>query len=159
MKSADVWRFDPNNPESEPKIQKGVPLELDLEALRTDLLMGADPTQLPLPVLARYLEVNAENTTATFRRIRARFHERLASPWLVLVFAWLAIPFALRVDERGHIAGPAVAAVVTIALFFVLQSVGQTLAREEVLPVGWTPWATMALFGSAAALFLRTGPR
>ena len=77
----------------------------------------------------------------------------------MLVFAWLAIPFAFRVDERGRIAGPAVAAVVTIALFFVAQSIGQTLAREEVLPVGWTPWATMPLASVAAGFALRTGPR
>jgi len=159
INSADVWRFDAHDPESQPRIEKGVSLELDLEALRTDMFLGADPTQLPLPVLARYLEANPNDTSSTLRRIRARFHERLSSPWLVLVFAWLAIPFAFRVDERGRIAGPAVAAVVTIALFFVAQSIGQTLAHEAVLPVGWTPWVTMLLFSIGAAFALRMGPR
>lgn len=157
--SAQIWIFDPKDPERDPIVERDVPLELNIEALRTDLVLGADPMLLPLPVLSRYLDSNPSESTATLRRIRSRYHERLASPWLVLLFAWLAMPFAFYVDERGRIAGPAVAAVATITLFFVVGSAGQTLAQEEIIPVGWTPWITMAIFALLASLGLRLRSR
>ncbi len=72
----------------------------------------------------------------------------------MLVFAWLAIPLALRVDRRGHIAGPAVAAVVVLALYFMTQTAGETLAQQELFPVGVTPWLTMAIFSLMAGILL-----
>lgn len=157
--AATVWRFDPRDPEVDPIVKRDVPLELDFEALRSGLLLGADPMLLPLPVLARYLEKISSENSATLRRVRSRYHERLASPWLVLLFAWLAMPFALYVDERGRIAAPAVAAVATIALFFVIGSAGQTLAQEEIIPIGWTPWFTMGFFALITGLGLRLRSR
>ena len=85
--------------------------------------------------------------------------QRLDPGVWALLFAWLAVPFALRVDGRGHIAGPAVAAVGTISLFYAAQTAGLTLAQRELLPVGVTSWATMALFAVLPILSLRFRPR
>jgi len=156
---ATVWRFDPINAATDPIVQRGVPLSLDLEALQADLLLSADPALLPLPDLAAYLSSDPRSTPSALRRVESRLHERLAKPWLVVLFAWLAVPFALRVDARGHIAGPAVAAVATISLFYAAQTAGRTLAQRELLPVGVTPWATMALFAVLPIVALRFRPR
>ena len=156
---ATVWRFDPINAAADPIVQRGVPLSLDLDALQADLLLSADPALLPLPDLADYLSSDPRSTPSALRRVESRLHERLANPWLVVLFAWLAVPFALRVDGRGHIAGPAVAAVATISLFYAAQTAGLTLAQRELLPVGVTSWATMALFAVLPILSLRFRPR
>ncbi|CAM9754865.1 unnamed protein product, partial [Discosporangium mesarthrocarpum] len=150
-----VWRFDPIDFAANPQVERDVPLLLDHEALQADLLLSADPALLPLPDLAAYLERAPRATPSSLRRVERRLHERLSSPWLVLVFAWLAVPFALRVDGRGRIAAPAISAVVTLSLFYVVQSTGQTLAQRELIPVGVTPWATIALFSVGAALTVR----
>lgn len=150
-----VWRFDPIDFTADPQVERDVPLRLDHEALQADLLLAADPALLPLPDLMAYLDRTPRATPSSLRRVERRLHERLSSPWLVLVFAWLAVPFALRVDARGRIAAPAIGAVVTLSLFYVVQSTGQTLAQREVIPVGVTPWATIALFSIGAALALR----
>ena len=150
-----VWRFDPIDFSADPEVERGVPLLLDHEALQADLLLSADPSLLPLADVRSYLGNAPRATPSSLRRVVRRLHERISSPWLVLVFAWLAVPFALRVDARGRIAAPAVGAVVTLSLFYVTQSAGQTLAQRELIPVGVTPWLTIALFSLGAAIAMR----
>ncbi|MCR9096858.1 MAG: LptF/LptG family permease [bacterium] len=150
-----IWRFDPIDFTADPEVDRDVPLLLDHEALQADLLVAADPALLPLQDLAAYLEDAPRATSSSLRRVERRLHERLANPWLVLVFAWLAMPFAMRVDSRGRIATPAVGAALTLSLFYVVQSAGQTLAQRELIPVGLTPWLTIALLSVGAALALR----
>ena len=56
-------------------------------------------------------------------------------------------------------AEPLMWSVATISLFYAAQTAGQTLAQRELLPVGVTPWATMALFAVLPILPLRFRPR
>lgn len=161
MESAQIWQFDPSVLDRDPIVRRNVPLTLDIDTMSGDTLLAANPALLPLPSLARYLDSHPSDHSSAFRKIRERFNERLARPWLVLVFAWLAIPFALRVDHRGHVASAAVAGVVTLAFFFVAQTAGRTLAQQELIPAGITPWITIATFSllPALALGLRLGRR
>jgi hypothetical protein len=62
------------------------------------------------------------------------------------------MPFALRIDERGQIAGPAAGGVVALGLYFLVENAGKTLAQEALIPVGITPWLTMGLFSILAAI-------
>ena len=110
MESAQVWQFDPSAPDRDPVVQRDVPLTLEIDTIRGDTLLAANPALLPLRSLARYLDSHPSDHSSALRKIRERFHERLSRPWLILVFAWLAIPFALRVDHRGLVASAAVAA-------------------------------------------------
>jgi len=155
IEDASTWQFDPRDPEADPVYTTGTRVELDPAAMNANVLRGADPTHLPIQSLARYLAGEPTDPPSTLRRMRARLHERLASPWLVLVFVWLAIPLGLRVDHRGRVAGPAVAAIVALALFFVAQSAGETLAQQQLFPIGVTPWLNMAVFSVAAGIALR----
>lgn len=152
IEDAYIWRFDPDDIRAAPSLEKSASIVLDLDSLQGDLLLRADPGLLPLPALARYLDGNPEASSSVIRRAQGRYHERLSRPWLVFVFAWLAMPFALRIDERGHFAGPAAGAVVALGLYFLVENAGRTLAQEALIPVGITPWLTMALFSLAAAV-------
>lgn len=155
IQQASIWHFDPADIESQPVLEEGVTLTLDLDTLKGDRLLGADPALLPLPDLARYLKESAPHTSSARRRLENRYHERRANPWLVLLFAWMAIPFALRIDERGHYVRPAIAAVATLGLYFLIESAGRTLTLQELIPAGLTPWVPMGLFAIASALAIR----
>jgi lipopolysaccharide export system permease protein len=159
IQDARIWRFDPRRVEVAPRFEEHATVELDPSSMNAHVLRGADPVHLPIRKLHRYLAAKPTDPPSVLRRMRAQLHERLASPWLVLVFAWLAIPMALRVDQRGHIAGPAVAAVVLLATFFMAQTAGESLAQQELFPVGWTPWLTIATFSLLTGFMLKTRRR
>jgi len=158
LENAAVWSFEPENPTAQPRLEQNVSMALDLDALHGDVLLGADPGMLTLPALAEYLETSTTETSSDRRRLQSLYHERLSRPWLVFVFGWLALPFALRVDERGLIGGPAAAAVATLGAFFLVQSGGMTVSRQELLPIGVTPWLVIALVLLGTAIALRKQP-
>jgi lipopolysaccharide export LptBFGC system permease protein LptF len=157
LEDAKTWTFDPAEPSAEPILTHNPSIELDLDATRDSILLAADPGLLPLPTLFRFLEANSAEASSNLRRLRVQFHDRLSSPWLLMAFAWLALPFAFRVDHRGHFGAPAAAAIATLGLFFLLQSAGTTIARQALLPAGLTPWLSIAVvfFGAAIALARR----
>ena len=155
LENARVWLFDPEDERADPSFESVARLVLDLDALRGDVMLGADPGLLPLRDLAGYLARRADAPASIVRRARARFHERLSSPWLVFVFALGAMPFALRIDGRDRITGPAVAAVVALGLYFLADSAARTLAQQDLAPVAVTPWIVMGLTCAAAALATR----
>ena len=158
LEHAAIWTFDPGEPTAGPRLEENVSMALDLDALDGDVLLGADPGVLPLPALSEYLNANPRESSSNLRRLRSLYHERLSRPWLVIVFGWLALPFALRVDQRGLFGGPAAAAVATLGAFFLAQSAGTTISRQELLPVGLTPWFAIGLVLLGTAIALRRQP-
>lgn len=154
LNSARVWRFNPEDPSRNPEFEELNTVVFDLEALRGDQLLSADPALLPLPDLARVIKAESSLTPSVLRRLQNRYHERLSRPWLVLVFAWLALPFALRVDQRGGFAGPAAGAVAILGAYFLVESAARTLSLQGLVPVGLASWLTMMLFSTLASLAL-----
>jgi lipopolysaccharide export LptBFGC system permease protein LptF len=152
---ARVWTFDPVHPSNPPTFSEDVEIALDLDLMRGDALLGAEPSLLPLPELARYRDAQQEISPSNQRRLTTRFHERLSQPWLVLLFAFLALPFGLSIDQTGRLVRPALGAAGALGLFFLLRSAGTTLAQQELLPVGIAPWLSIGLFTFATALSLR----
>jgi lipopolysaccharide export LptBFGC system permease protein LptF len=155
ISGARVWTFDPEQPAKPPNLSEDVDIALDLDVVRGDALLGAEPSLLSLLDLARYLEVQQEMSPSNQRRLTNQFHERLSQPWLVLLFAFLALPFGLSVDRTGRLVRPALGAASVVGLFFFLRSAGITLAQEEIFPVGLAPWLSMGLFAFGTALALR----
>lgn len=156
---AAVWTFDAQDTAAEPRFEPNISLTLRLGVQEGGALLNADPGLLPIRDLTRYLGGDPKETPSKLRRLKSRLHERLSSPWLVLLFTWLALPFALRVDHRGRFVAPAAAAVATMGCFFLLRSAGMMLSRQELLPVAVTPWFMLAAVGLAGAVALarRTG--
>jgi lipopolysaccharide export system permease protein len=155
IKDGRIWTFDPDNADAPPRLNENVEIALDLDAVRGDALLGAEPGLLPLPTLARYLDAQADVSSSNYRRLRNRYHARLTQPWLVFVFAFLALPFGLQVDQTGRIMRPAIGAAGVLGLFFFFRSAGMTLAQQEVLPIGFAPWLSMGLFVLLTAFSLR----
>jgi lipopolysaccharide export LptBFGC system permease protein LptF len=155
IENAQIWNFDPDAPGAPPEFKENVSMALDLGAMRGDALLGAEPSLLPIRSLADYLEARPQESGAAHRRLMNRYHERLSQPWLVLLFAFLALPFGLRVDQTGRFVRRALEAGAVLGLFFLLRSAGMTLAQQELFPLGFTPWASIGLFAIASAVALR----
>ncbi len=156
IEDASIWRFDPMNAAAPPRLDRHIHVDLDLDTLGGDALLGADPALLPLPLLRRYLEHRpAGETSSSLRRHEGRYHERLSSPWLLLVFAAFAVPFGLRVGRDGRVTRPAIEGVTGVAVYFLLRSAGEALAQEELFPVGLTPWLMIGMSLAGSAWLLR----
>ncbi len=158
LEDAAIWTFDPERPAAQPGLEEHVSMPLDLDALSGDVLLGADPGTLPLRALADYLSSNPSESLSALRRLKSLYHKRLSRPWLVVVFAWLALPFALRVDPRSRFGGPAVAAVAMLSVFFLVQNAAITISRHGLLPVGFAPWLAIGLVLVGSAIALRREP-
>ena len=158
LENADIWTFQPDDPSAPPRLDEDVSMTFDPDALRGDVLLGADPGMLPLPELANYLETGPSESSSNLRRLESLYHARLSRPWLVFVFAWLALPFALHVDQRGLFGGPAAAAVATLGAFFLLQSAGTAISRQEILPAGLMTWLVIGLVLAGVAIAVRRQP-
>jgi lipopolysaccharide export LptBFGC system permease protein LptF len=72
-------------------------------------------------------------------------HERLTRPLLVVLFALLALPLALRVEQTRSLALPALQGVILLFLFLLLREYGPNLAPGGGA-VAVAPWAVIALF-------------
>ena len=155
IEAAEIWSFDPADVNAPPDFESGGRMVLDLDSLRGSALLGAEPTLLPLASLARYLKAQPADSSRSYRRLANLYHERLSQPWLVLLFAFMALPFGLRVDATGRIIPPAVAAACVVGLFFFLRSAGVALSQQEILPVGLSQWYSIGVFAVLAAIALR----
>lgn len=93
------------------------------------------------------------------RRFRTLLHERLSDPVTVLLFAWLAIPLGLQVEQRRSLAAPALQGVVLLVVFFFVRNLGTTLSAEGVTPSAVTPWGILSAFAVWGALQVRRSPR
>jgi lipopolysaccharide export system permease protein len=93
------------------------------------------------------------------QHFRALFQERVSDPLTVLLFALLAIPLGLYVEEKKTLAVPALQGVILLVIFFFVRSFGSTLASQGVAPPEITPWAIFAAFAVLGAVRLSQVPR
>ncbi len=155
LADAAIWRFDPEQDSAQPQYAFRSEMTLDLNTLDGDALLGAEPGSLSLSALSAYLASHSDQKTSRLRQVAVRYHERLSSPWLVLAFAFLALPFALAVDRSGRFAGPAAAALATLGAFFLVRSAGITLAQEGLIPPAFAAWLPLGLIVAGTLLALR----
>lgn len=155
VENARIWSFDSAVPDAPPLLEKHPSIVLDLESLGGDALLGAEPGLLPLRSFMRYLDGRGEHLPSRERQLMQRLHQRLSRPWLVLLFAWIALPFALLIDQAGRFIGPALEAAATLGLFFLSRGAGETLVHQGLAPASWATWIPIGLFAATAAFALR----
>ena len=159
LSQARIWRF-PAGAETgtASALENHAELILDLEALGGDALLGGEPGLMPLRTLAEYLQRSEAESAARRRVLLGRFHERLSRPGLVLLFPLLALPFALRVDERGRLLGPAMGAAAVLGAFLFARGASDPFVAQGLLSAAVAIWAPIGVFagGAVVALFRRT---
>ncbi len=124
------------------------------EGRTTFLKARRDPLQMTWSELRGYA---AEVRAMGFRAIRLRVElgQKTALPFVSLVMALLAVPFAFSMGRKGTLTGIGASVVIAMAYwgaFAVFRSLGTT----EVLPPWLAAWGANLIFGLAgAAGFLR----
>jgi LPS export ABC transporter permease LptG/LPS export ABC transporter permease LptF len=89
-------------------------------------------------------------------RLRVELWRKLAYPFIAVIMAILAIPFALSMGRRGSLTGIAVAIAVALA-YFVVDGLFSALGSVNYLPAALAAWSPDILFGLVGSyLLLRT---
>ncbi|HZL28648.1 MAG TPA: LptF/LptG family permease, partial [Acidobacteriaceae bacterium] len=89
-------------------------------------------------------------------RLRVQLNHKLAYPFITLVMAILAIPFALSTGKKGSLAGMGAAVGVAIA-YWVVAGIFENLGNVNSLPPLLAAWSPDMLFAMAGGyLLLRT---
>jgi lipopolysaccharide export LptBFGC system permease protein LptF len=150
LQNAVIRRFDPSDPSAAPATERISETVVVVGEERGLALLNADPTVLPLLRLREYIQALArEGRIAT--RYRALFHSRLAEPLTVLLFALLAIPIGLAVEQSRSLAVAALQGVAIVAIFYGMLTTTAIMAAGGVAAAIPSPWILLALFGGYGA--------
>jgi LPS export ABC transporter permease LptG/LPS export ABC transporter permease LptF len=90
-------------------------------------------------------------------RLRVALWHKLAYPFIAVVMAALAIPFALSMGRRGSLTGIAWAIGVAL-LYFVVDSLFGALGNVNYLPAALAAWSSDILFGLIGGYLLLKTP-
>ncbi|MDJ0786518.1 MAG: LptF/LptG family permease [Myxococcota bacterium] len=144
FRDATIRRFLPDDPHAEPMKERLNRVELELAEDRSPRLREAEMAGLPVWSLWSYARsVRAEGGNPG--RAGELVHERLTIPFLVVLFALLAIPLGLRVEQTRSLSLPALQGVVLLFLFVCLREYGDALVPLGVSPAV-APWGGLLLF-------------
>ncbi len=151
---ARVSEFDPQAPAEPPREQRSARIVLELASDRSPRLSRGELAGLPLAALQR---VAAERAVlgAEAGAARVALHNRLSSPLAVVLFAALAIPLALRSEERRSLARAALQGAALLLAFFLARDYGSSFAARSVEVAAAFPWFTLAAFAALGAIALR----
>lgn len=159
LRDAVIRRFDPEDPRRAPVYEHRAEVAFSA-ANRSDLaLLDADPAALSLGDLREYIDTRSEFQGAQLTRLRAVLHQRLADLPIPLVFALLAIPFALRVETTRSFAMPTLEGVGATTAFWLARSVGQAVATGGAASPALVPWLAVATFSAAGLVALARAAR
>lgn len=149
FEGATVRSFDPADPTAAPQVERAREITLRLDEERSPHMLQAEIAALPVWTLARYVQAAPHDV-----RARSLLHQRLTGPLLVMLFALLAVPLALRVEQTRSLALPALQGVVVLFFFLVLREYGAGLSAANVTAASLAPWIVLLLFAGVGAFQL-----
>jgi lipopolysaccharide export system permease protein len=151
LHDAVIRRFDPNDPDAPPDVERAPEITLTL-ADRDLPELDHEAKALPLNALSAYVRA-ALNAGVNAAAACVALHARLTLPLLVPLFALLAAPFAFLVEQTKSLARPALQGVGLIALFMVSRDYGDGIAAQagNVHAAMLVPWLTVLTFATFGA--------
>lgn len=158
LEAAVVRTFDLTSPLAPPDEQRVGELAVEVKGKSDKVLLDERASTLSLGDLRETIDARVREGISA-QRFRALLHERLSDPMTVFLFALLAIPLGLAVEDRKTLAAPALQGVILLVLFFFARNVAGTLAAQGVTPAAITPWAVLALFLAFGCFRLARVPR
>jgi len=148
-----VREFDPARVAEAPHEWREPRAVLELPSDRSPRLRREELAGLPRPALRAYIAAHRA-TGADASDARIVLHNRLSGPFAVLAFAGLAIPLALRSEERRSLARAALQGAALFVAFLLARDMGSSFAaRSPALSIAF-PWLTLSAFGALGVALL-----
>ncbi len=156
LEDAVIRTFDPERPAESPGYERIPETVITLAEERA--LLQAGVSALSIRDLIDYRDQQPRGDPEA-ERAELLLHQRVTEPLCSLLFALLALPLALRAEQIGSLARPALQGVLVLFLFYTAREYGGTLATQGVLEAAPTTWGVIALFAAYGALRLARAPR
>jgi LPS export ABC transporter permease LptG len=133
FQSATIRRYSPDAPDSPSLAETVSNFSLPAGQHGTIAMIETDLQSLSVAMLREYIATRLSEAEDV-HRIEAVLYARYGEPFLVVLFALLAAPLGLLVEERRGFGAPVLLGIVIVASYFTLRSVTSTLASEGVVP-------------------------
>jgi LPS export ABC transporter permease LptG len=131
------------------------PIRLYYEETPQDFALegNSDPTQMTFAQLRHYIE-SLRKTGYAAEKLSVQLYSKTSWPFLSLVMALIALPFAFRIGKRGALYGVGIALIVGI-FYWMVYAVFTKFGEVGNLPPILSAWSANILFAIAAVyLFL-----
>ena len=157
FEDATVHLFDPEEPGTPPRVEHGVQVTVALDREPNQALLKQEVAALSVADLRGHVDERLRSGRDV-TRASALLHARLSDPLTVLVFALLAIPIGMRVEQTRSLSRGALQVVLIMFVYYSAREAASTLAFEGVAPAS-APWIVLALAGALGWLGLARVPR
>jgi len=158
FQDATVRTFDPSRPDSPPVVERRKETVLAVAEERDLALLEASARTLSLIELEEYIRARSDEGRDT-ARFREMLYSRLANPLAVLVFAFLAIPLGLAVEQKRSLAAAAVVGIAILGLFYTARTTASVVAAGGFRAAAFGPWLVLAAFAGFGAVRFARAPR
>jgi lipopolysaccharide export system permease protein len=158
FQDATVRTFDPSRPAAAPVVERREETVLAVTAERDLALLEAGAQTLSLLDLGEYIRARSDEGRDT-ARYREMLYSRLANPLAVLVFAFLAIPLGLAVEQRRSLAAAAVVGIAILGFFYTARTTASVIAAGGHEAAAYGPWLVLAVFAGVGAVRFARAPR
>lgn len=156
---AALQRYDPqSHPMGPPQFSASLEMPDLTETPRLFLNETKDdPYQLSSREIHHYIQTHQHLDASILARYAVDLQHRLALPWTCLVVTLIGLPFGTHTGRKGALAGILLCFVLFFS-YYVLQSVGLALGKDQAIPAwaaAWTPNVLYAFIGLALIYRMR----
>ncbi|HEU4427135.1 MAG TPA: LptF/LptG family permease [Myxococcota bacterium] len=148
-----VREFDPERIADAPRERREQRALLELPSDRSPRLRRDELAGLPRDALRNYIAAH-QATGADASDARIVLHNRLSGPFAVIAFAALAIPLALRSEERRSLARAALQAAALFVAYLLARDMGSSFAAQSPELAFAFPWLTLGALGVLGVVLL-----
>lgn len=158
LRDATVRTFDPDAPTAPPRVEHRAEAVLDVAAAHDLARLDATAKTLSLAELRAYIRARSREGRDV-EVFRGMFSTRLSDPLTVIVFALVAAPLGLGVEQHRSLATAAVVGIAVLGLFYTARTAGAMLSAAALAPAASTPWVVVGGLAACAAVGLVRVPR
>jgi len=158
FEDAIVRTFDPDSPERPPTLDNADEIMLQLAHDRSPRLTPEELASLSLTTLYGHVGHVLENG-GNPGRARGVLHARVTGPLMAILFALLALPLALSVEQTRSLALPALQGVCVLFVFITAREFGANFSVHGAWTAALVPWLIFGIFFAFGAWQLSRVPR
>jgi len=149
----DAWvrELEPGAPAQPPRERREARVVLELASDRSPQLRKSELPGLARDELRAYAAQRGDESSGDARVALAN---RESGPWAVPLFAAVAIPLALRSEERRSLARAAAQGAALVVAYLIARDVGSSFAASDAALASAFPWLTLAAVAAFGLLKL-----